>query len=334
MSEPNWGEGFIKACFGNDTPASSAPSGEGLDADTILSLWRDCGHACNDGNAVKFARAILAHPAAAPDRAQQGDLCKRCAEYGECNPLGARGCEAISAAQQGEDEPPLPEPDALVKRSEWDDAKSKRQSFNGWRVNYGDCEMGLFMREKVRQYGDARAAHARAHMMRKLGDGVSKCDTCDCPDSARPGCRSAVKSAPDLIAAGALRQFMHNDGSGFVPGYDKAITDREFARLSSLLAQARAAGGKHDFCRAIEQGLKDRIRVLETERAAGAERAVPEGWKLVPVEPTQEMLIAGVRGFQKAGYNDCDKLHDWTGCYRAMLAAAPSPAAAKEGGAA
>jgi len=40
------------------------------------------------------------------------------------------------------------EPVAWVKKSEWDDAKKKRQSFNGWRQNYGDCDMQLFAAPK------------------------------------------------------------------------------------------------------------------------------------------------------------------------------------------
>ena len=46
---------------------------------------------------------------------------------------------------------------------------------------------------------------------------------------------------------------------------------------------------------------------------------VPEGWQLVPVEPTEEMLDAGY--FTNHGAN--------RGIYRAMLAAAPSPDSAK-----
>lgn len=30
-----------------------------MEADQILKLWRDCGHACNDGNALKFARKVI-----------------------------------------------------------------------------------------------------------------------------------------------------------------------------------------------------------------------------------------------------------------------------------
>lgn len=53
---------------------------------------------------------------------------------------------------------------------------------------------------------------------------------------------------------------------------------------------------------------------------AGAERA---GWKLVPIEPTEEMLVAGqerVMSFPKAPAEDCeDALHAW----EAMILVAP-----------
>lgn len=35
---------------------------------------------------------------------------------------------------------------AWCKRSEWDDAKTKRMSFNVWRQNYGDCDMAFYTR--------------------------------------------------------------------------------------------------------------------------------------------------------------------------------------------
>ena len=47
--------------------SQSAPAGLQLDTDTIMRLWQECGNACNDGNAVKFARAVLAAaPKSAP----------------------------------------------------------------------------------------------------------------------------------------------------------------------------------------------------------------------------------------------------------------------------
>lgn len=43
----------------------------------------------------------------------------------------------------------LPEPEAFVKSSEWNDAKAKRMSFNGWRHDYGDCDMRLYTQQQL-----------------------------------------------------------------------------------------------------------------------------------------------------------------------------------------
>ena len=42
----------------------------------------------------------------------------------------------------------------------------------------------------------------------------------------------------------------------------------------------------------------------------------------VPREPTEEMVLNGVRAFQHA-YSETDNLADWKECYRAMIAMAP-----------
>lgn len=60
--------------------------------------------------------------------------------------------------------PPLPEPKVFVKQSEWHDALTKRQSFNGWRVNYGDCDMHLYTIEQVR---DAQRAAVEADRVQR-----------------------------------------------------------------------------------------------------------------------------------------------------------------------
>lgn len=46
----------------------------------------------------------------------------------------------------------LPEPGAFVKSSEWNDAKAKRMSFNGWRHDYGDCDMRLYTEDQLMQF--------------------------------------------------------------------------------------------------------------------------------------------------------------------------------------
>ena len=45
---------------------------------------------------------------------------------------------------------------------------------------------------------------------------------------------------------------------------------------------------------------------------------------MVPREPTEEMVLNGVRAFQHA-YSATDVLEDWKDCYRAMIAMAPIP---------
>jgi hypothetical protein len=70
------------------------------------------------------------------------------------------------SAPMGEELPPA---DALVKRSEWDDAKAKRQSFNGWRLNYGDCDMSLFTENTVRNFVAPYAERIR-QLQRELAE--------------------------------------------------------------------------------------------------------------------------------------------------------------------
>jgi len=56
-----------------------------------------------------------------------------------------------------------------------------------------------------------------------------------------------------------------------------------------------------------------------------ADAPVPSGWKLVPVEPTKAMLLAGSSDLQ---FGDCiGTLTRASECYRAMLVAAPQPPA-------
>ena len=49
----------------------------------------------------------------------------------------------------------------------------------------------------------------------------------------------------------------------------------------------------------------------------------PAKWKLVPIEPDDDLLRRGVRAFQH-GYHGDDSLADWRAFYREVLSAAPS----------
>lgn len=68
----------------------------------------------------------------------------------------------------------------------------------------------------------------------------------------------------------------------------------------------------------IARGHKYELRALYTHPAPG----VPDGWKLVPIEPTQEMLTAARRATEIEGITTTPWLR---GCiYRTMLAASPA----------
>ncbi|NOG70496.1 hypothetical protein [Roseicella sp. DB1501] len=53
--------------------------------------------------------------------------------------------------------------------------------------------------------------------------------------------------------------------------------------------------------------------------------AQPAGWKLVPVEPTDEMVIAGIKAFNAVPTDDTQNTKAIIAEYKAMLAAVPQP---------
>ncbi len=68
-----------------------------------------------------------------------------------------------------------------------------------------------------------------------------------------------------------------------------------------------------DYGQRIQWFTADQLRAYGDKRAR---EAVPEGWKLVPIEPTPEMLKAGDQKTWVLPARDC---------WDAMLAASPSP---------
>jgi hypothetical protein len=60
-------------------------------------------------------------------------------------------------------------------------------------------------------------------------------------------------------------------------------------------------------------------------RAALSAPAVPEGWKLVPIEPTPEMMAAAVQEICYGPEGGFTRIAGPSRAWRVMLAAAPSP---------
>lgn len=74
----------------------------------------------------------------------------------------------------------------------------------------------------------------------------------------------------------------------------------------------------------VDDGNKDVSHHMETIfeaarlYAQGRAQAVPGGWKLVPIEPTTEMMNNFYGGFPPT---DVQEIVDWEGGYRSMLSA-------------
>lgn len=83
-------------------------------------------------------------------------------------------------------------------------------------------------------------------------------------------------------------------------------------------------------CIVLECRLPSGVHWLYTRPQPQAEAVrVPDGYALVPVEPTKEMLAAGIDACVLAIHEGPEDVDTLPVCYRAMLAAAPKP---QEGG--
>lgn len=104
---------------------------------------------------------------------------------------------------------------------------------------------------------------------------------------------------------------------------ERAAFEAAFLGYKAMLTDSKAsrAAGHH-----VEQP-SNMFRVwlhlrAQARASLSASRDVPEGWRLVPVEPTIDMLSATIAGGKMENRADLRPM-----IYRAMLAAAPSPSA-------
>ena len=90
----------------------------------------------------------------------------------------------------------------------------------------------------------------------------------------------------------------------------------------------KALQGMVDFYGYAEQGPIEAARAALSQQAEPQpEQSVPEGFALVPVKPTVEMIAAlGFEGDEVAAIGHASIFSEMTECYGAMLAVAPSPA--------
>ncbi|CAO3447946.1 hypothetical protein [Azospirillum argentinense] len=122
-------------------------------------------------------------------------------------------------------------------------------------------------------------------------------------------CRSSVQEAAPATAADGLTE----TANGAVQDCLTAIRD-----LASEMGHSDTLGFEEARERIIEH-VEEALGAIEAAARAVPPAGVPEGWKLVPVEPTPEMLDAGVEaGVGAAPSPWCPEV------YRALLSAAPT----------
>ena len=113
----------------------------------------------------------------------------------------------------------------------------------------------------------------------------------------------------DLLGSGGWRLYPPRPGMSFRAGSLEAVVG--MARRDEVRRHGAA------------------LSVPPAQQPADSAGQAPAGWKLVPVEPTDDMLVAGTEAWHDArskrpAMEDCEEA---AACWRAMLAAAPQPAA-------
>lgn len=105
--------------------------------------------------------------------------------------------------------------------------------------------------------------------------------------------------------------------------------------------QAIAKMENHEPCDSINVAYKfgwNACRAAMLQGAAGNCPAIPDGWVLVPVEPTEDMIVNGFESEPDESFSDEDEWEAYDAmsgcqqaahraklCYAAMIAAAPKP---------
>lgn len=294
-----------------------------------------------------LSAALVEHLDIAPASAQQGEVCHSPVCDDRCR---FPSCMGPASAQQGEDEPPLP------KAVWWacnggegtefhpTEEQAKRYAVDGVAVPYFHDQQVL---------ADRRTYHA--HMMRKLGDGkrtdlsVRLRETAD----QHPGWKSLLTQAADEIERYYCGMLNWKRAAATTVPASESIDTAEFRRLTFAYAEA-LHHGTAPATQAAWATLIAHINAwhaarVEKERAAGAPKDTPESM----AASNARFAIDGAIQYGRENRNPPPSTEHWLyeywniGRQLARLGetgwdnvtplgtdtAAPSPAAAKEGGA-
>jgi len=106
-----------------------------------------------------------------------------------------------------------------------------------------------------------------------------------------------------------------------------ASAEVESTKVADLKRQLAAERDGRMRAEALVDDTRRANESLRSETVPSGTAKVPEGWKLVPVEPTTDILKAGISAFNKGTEAEgfINGIGQLERAYRAMLAAAPSP---------
>ena len=142
---------------------------------------------------------------------------------------------------------------------------------------------------------------------------ASDCDGVVGDEHGHAYCRYKVERDAALAEVNRLRE-SKGDPSG---SFDRCVKmmyerDENAKRLDAALARIAELEGK------LTDWVHEGFRLNEALAVAKAQPSVPEGWKLVPMDPTSQMTSVG----QSLRYDAVNSIGE---IYRQMLAVAPSP---------
>ncbi|WEC87857.1 hypothetical protein PALZ7_75 [Pseudomonas phage PA_LZ7] len=142
---------------------------------------------------------------------------------------------------------------------------------------------------------------------------ASYCDGVVGDEHGHAYCRYKVERDAALAEVNRLRE-SKGDPSG---SFDRCVKmmyerDENAKRLDAALARIAELEGK------LTDWVHEGFRLNEALAVAKAQPSVPEGWKLVPMDPTSQMTSVG----QSLRYDAANSIGE---IYRQILAVAPSP---------
>jgi hypothetical protein len=129
-------------------------------------------------------------------------------------------------------------------------------------------------------------------------------------------CNDALSALPPLRAREEIARTLYKSRGQF----DDATVKLHFDWYLAQQGKPLAVRENPDARMAIVHCYRDADAVLALSRTAGQEWRVPEGWQLVPKEPTDEMITAA-RVVRDTALSDLNSI----ATYHAMLAACPAP---------